>query len=477
LVNTGAPWPDLDEAGWRVLKIQTKLHQWAIDDPDRRFDDLFNLVTDPAFLVVAWGRVHKNRGARSAGVDGVAPRSIIFGTEVFLAELRDDLKARRFVPLPVREKRIPKKGGKFRGLGIPTARDRTVQAALKLVLEPILEADFQPCSYGFRPRRRAQDAIEEIFFYTTHSYQWVLEGDIKSCFDEISHVGLMDRLRNRIGDKRVLALVKSFLKAGILGEDQVQRDTVTGIPQGGILSPVLANVALSVLDEHFMRRWEEAGTAHKRRQRRLKGLANYRIVRYADDFVVLVSGTQEHTEALREEVAALLAPMGLRLSDEKTVVTHVDKGFDFLGFHIQRKRQEGSQRRTIYTYPAKTALQAIKAKVRVLTQGNTDQTLANLLQRVNPVLRGWANYFRHGVSARTFSYLNAWSWRRVVNWLRHKHPKAGWSWLRRHYLPRWRPTDGKDTLFNPATIPITRYRYRGTRIPTPWTRFDDTDVA
>jgi RNA-directed DNA polymerase len=150
-VNSDAPWPDLDEAEWRVLKIQTKLHQWAIDDPDRRFDDLFNLVADPAFLVVAWNRVHKNRGARSAGVDGVAPRSIIFGTEVFLAELRDDLKARRFVPVPVREKLIPKKGGKFRGLGIPTARDRTVQGALKLVLEPILEADFQPCSYGSAP--------------------------------------------------------------------------------------------------------------------------------------------------------------------------------------------------------------------------------------------------------------------------------------------------------------------------------------
>jgi RNA-directed DNA polymerase len=476
-VNTDASMLELYEAERRVLEIQTKLHRWAIDDPDRRFDDLFNLVCDPAFLMVAWDRVHKNRGARSAGVDGVAPRSIVFTKEAFLAELRDDLKARRFAPLPVREKLIPKKGGKLRGLGIPTARDRCVQASLKLVLEPIFEADFKPCSYGFRPRRRAQDAIEEIFFYTTHSYEWILEGDIKSCFDEISHVGLMHRLRARVGDKRVLALVKAFLKAGILGEDQLPRDTVTGTPQGGILSPLLANVALSVLDEHFMGRWEAAGTAHKRRQRRLKGLANYRIVRYADDFVVMVSGTQEHTEGLREEVAAVLVPMGLRLSEEKTLVTHIDEGFDFLGFHIQRKRQEGTSRRTIYTYPSKTALAAIKAKVRVLTQGNTDQTLANLLQRVNPVLRGWANYFRHGVSARTFSYLNSWSWWRVVNWLRHKHPKAGWGWLRRHYLPGWRPTDGKDTLFNPATIPITRYRYRGTRIPTPWARLDDHQVA
>ena len=325
-MNTEAPWPGLDEAELRVLKIQAKLHQWAADDPTRRFDDLFNLVADPAFLMVAWDRVKGNRGARSAGVDGVAPRSIVFGTGRFLTELRDDLKARRFFPLPVREKLIPKKGGKLRGLGIPTARDRTVQAALKLVLEPIFEADFKPCSYGFRPRRRAQDAIEEIFFYTTHSYEWVLEGDIKSCFDEIDHTALMGRVRDRIGDKRILSLVKAFLKAGILGEDQVVRDTVTGTPQGGILSPLLANIALSVLDEHFMGAWESWGGTYKRRRRRLGGLANYRLVRYADDFVVLVAGDRHHVDDLRKEVAAVLAPVGLRLSEEKTVITHIDEG-------------------------------------------------------------------------------------------------------------------------------------------------------
>jgi len=476
-VNADASWPDLDEAESRVLKIQTKLHRWAVDDPSRRFHDLFNLVADPAFLVVAWDRVRNNRGARSKGIDGVAPRSIVFGTEAFLTGLRDDLKARTFVPMPVREKLIPKKGGKLRGLGIPTARDRTVQASLKLVLEPIFEAGFQPCSYGFRPRRRAQDAIEEIFFYTTHSYQWILEGDIKSCFDEIDHSALMGRVRDRIGDKRILGLVKAFLKAGILGEDQVVRDTVTGTPQGGILSPLLANIALSVIDEHFAEAWESFGGTYGRRRRRVHGLATYRLIRYADDFVVLVAGTEEHTEALRTEVAAVLAQMGLRLSEEKTLVTHIDKGFDFLGFHIQRKLKEGTQRRTIYTYPSKTALAAVKAKVRALTQGNTNQTLANLLDRLNPVLRGWANYFRHGVSSRTFDYLNAFSWRRVVNWLRHKHPRANWGWLRRHHLPRWRPTDGKVSLFNPATIPITRYRYRGARIPTPWRSVEEATVA
>jgi RNA-directed DNA polymerase len=234
-VNTDAQWPSLDEARSRVLKIQTKLHRWATDGPDRRFDDLFNLVRDPAFLTVGWDRVRGNRGARTAGVDGVKPRSIgAKDGEEFLRELRDDLKARTFTPLPVRERMIPKTSGKLRRLGIPTARDRCVQASLKLVLEPIFEADFKPCSYGFRPMRRAQDAIEEIHHFGRLSYEWILEGDIASCFDEISHSALLDRVRDRIADKRVLALVKAFLIAGILTEDGAVRGSKTGTPQGGV---------------------------------------------------------------------------------------------------------------------------------------------------------------------------------------------------------------------------------------------------
>ena len=198
-MNIDAPWPTLEEAKARVLGIQTKLHQWATDSPNRRFDDLFNLVCDPAFLVVGWNRVRSNRGARSAGVDGVKPRSIVFGEDTFLPRLRDDLKAKRFDPLPVRQRMIPKAGGKLRSLGIPTARDRTVQASLKLVLEPIFEADFHPCSYGFRPARRPHDAIAEIHLLASNEYSWVLEGDITACFDEIDHPALMARVRSRRG--------------------------------------------------------------------------------------------------------------------------------------------------------------------------------------------------------------------------------------------------------------------------------------
>ena len=207
--------------------------------------------------------------------------------------LQAELKARTFRPLPVRERMIPKASGKLRGLGIPTARDRIVQASLKLVLEPILEADFKPCSYGFRPRRRTQDAIAEIHFFGSHSYEWVLEADIKACFDEISHSGIVDRLRKRVGDKRVLCLVKAFLKAGVLSEDSIVRHPVSGTPQGGILSPLLANVALSVLDEHFAEAWDAFGPSHARERRRRKGLANYRLVRYADDCVPRTQGESD----------------------------------------------------------------------------------------------------------------------------------------------------------------------------------------
>ncbi|HEX2419056.1 MAG TPA: reverse transcriptase domain-containing protein, partial [Micromonosporaceae bacterium] len=216
----------------RVREIQTKLHRWAREDPHRRFDDLFNLVADPAFLLVAWARVRGNKGARTAGVDGETAYYVqtVRGVEVFLDELRSQLKDRSFRPLPVRERMIPKDGGKMRRLGIAAVRDRVVQASLKLVLEPIFEADFLPCSYGFRPKRRTHDAVAEVRHLTSHSYEWVVEGDIKACFDEISHPALMDRVRKRVGDKRVLALVKAFLKAGILGEDRVLRETDTGTP-------------------------------------------------------------------------------------------------------------------------------------------------------------------------------------------------------------------------------------------------------
>jgi RNA-directed DNA polymerase len=467
-VNIGAPWPTLVEAEARVLRMQTKLHQWARQDQARRFDDLFNLVYDPAVLVVAWRRVRGNRGKRSDGVDGVAPVDV---TDVagLLAELRDDLKTQRFTPLPARERMIPKAGGKLRRLGIATTRDRVAQAALKLVLEPIFEADFHPCSYGFRPKRRAQDAIAEIHQFTTRCYERVVEGDIEACFDNIDHSALVERVRRRIGDKRVLALVKAFLKAGILSEDGFLRNTSTGTPQGGIVSPLLANIALSVLDDHFAEAWQTmSATDYQRWKRRRAGLPNYRLVRFADDFVVLVHGSRADTEQLRDDVARVLAPMGLRLSAAKTKVSHIDEGLDFLGFRIQRRLKRGTTKRVVYTYPSKKALAAIVGRVRALTRRTAHPSLAALLRQLNLALLGWCTYFRHGVSKATFGYLDEYAWRRVLRWIRRRYRKTKWAVLFRRFFHNWRPTEDGVVLFQPQTVTVSRYRYRAANIPTPW---------
>ena len=455
----------------RVREIQAKLHRWAVADNDRRFDDLYNLVCDPAFLWVAWDRVRSNKGSRTAGVDGATARYIESerGAEAFLSELRADLKDRSFRPLPVRERLIPKPGTtKKRRLGIPTVRDRVVQAALKLVLEPIFEADFDPGSYGFRPGRRAHDAIAEAHYLATHSYEWVVEGDITACFDEIDHTALMDRVRRRVGDKRVLGLVKAFLKAGVLDSGTHWQETKTGTPQGGILSPLLANIALSVLDEHIASKWSDSEVERAKRRRR--GGANYRGIRYADDFLVMVSGTRQHAESVRNEVAEVLAVMGLRLSPEKTLITHIDQGLDFLGWRIQRHVKKGSNGKAyVYTYPSKKAVRAIMAKVKTICRQGTNLSLSVLLHRLNPVLRGWTTYFRPGVSSATFNYLNAYTWRRVVGWIRRKHPRMNWKTLRQRYCDGgWWPHEGEAALFNTGAVSTTRYRYRGATIPSPW---------
>ncbi|MFC4016311.1 group II intron reverse transcriptase/maturase [Nonomuraea purpurea] len=463
----------LFKAERRVLEIQTKLHRWATENSQRRFKDLFNLVSDPAFLLVAWARVRSNRGARTAGVDGKTAYSIelVQGVELFLDRVRSSLKEQNFRPVPVRERMIPKAGGKKRPLGIPTVRDRVVQASLKLVMEPIFEADFHPCSYGFRPGRRAHDAIAETRMITSNTYEWVVEGDITACFDEISHTALMDRVRNRIEDKRMLQLVKAFLKAGILGQDGAKRHSDSGTPQGGILSPLLANIALSVLDEYVAQHPGGPNVTHSvRTGRRRRGQANYRLIRYADDFLVLIAGNRGHAESMRAEVAEVLSPMGLRLSTEKTRITHIDEGFDFLGWRIQRHRKRGTNRHYVYTYPARKALSSIMAKVKTTCQRmDLSQPLDALLRQLNPVLRGWCEYFRPGVSSATFQYLGDYVWKRVVRWLYRKHSRFRWKDFRRRYCAggTW-PVSDKRALFDPGKVRTTRYRYRGAAIPTPW---------
>ena len=289
----------------RVARTQVKYHRWAKTDRTARFGDLFNLVCHPVHLLVAWEHVAHNKGARTAGIDGVTVRQISESGQVgaFLAGIASALKDGTYRPSPVRRVLIPKPGGKSRPLGIPTVTDRVVQQSLRMVLEPIFEADFLPVSYGFRPRRRAHDAVAEIHYYASRGYRWVLDADIKGCFDNIDHQVILDRVRARISDKKTVALVRAFLKAGVMTDLGLERAGEAGTPQGGIISPLLANIALSVLDEAIMAPWAEGGeqsTQWARRRRVLQGLGNWRIVRYADDFVIMTNGTADDAAALQE---------------------------------------------------------------------------------------------------------------------------------------------------------------------------------
>ncbi len=237
-----------------------------------------------------------------------------------------------------------------------------------------------------------------------------------------------------------------------------------------MLSPLLSNVALSVLDEHVARKPGGPSSTQGERSRRLReGKPNFRLIRYADDWCLMIRGTRADAEALRDEIAGVLAGMGLRLSPEKTLITHIDEGLDFLGWRIQRHRKRGTQQHYVYTYPARKAVRAVRAKVKAICRLNVNLPLEVLLHQLNPVLRGWTSHFRPGVSSAAFDYLRAYVWQRVIGWIRRKHRRMNWKELRRRYCGGgWWPADGKVTLFDPGRVRTTRYRYRGTAIPSRW---------
>ena len=478
-MNSPAPFL-VDQAEERVLGWQTRLHRWAVQDEQARFGDLFNLVCDPATLLVAWERVKRNRGSRTAGADGQTRKHVEqIGVDGVLSKLRQELRDGTYRPLPARERLIPKRSGKLRRLGISTVRDRIVQTAAKLVLEPIFEADFCPTSYGFRLGRRAQDAVGEVRFFINapRSYEWVIEGDVEDCFGQIHQGLLMEQVRSRVTDKRVLALIRLFLAAGVMRELGTATATPSGTPQGSSLSPLLSNIALSVLDRHFEAAWV-ARTQTQRWRDRAKGLPSYRMVRFADDFVVLVRGTEAQAHALKEQTAEFMREqLRLTLSPEKTHITHVDDGFDLLGFRIVRAPWRGSKR-VAYAFPSKRALREIMHRIKTLTDRSTlNLSLDQLIHALNPILRGWTNYHRHNASKRCFAYHSHYLWWRVIRWLRKKYPRLTWKQLRRRCWGRhWTSREGTRLAW-PAEVPVTRYRYRGHQIPSPWAATTGTGRA
>jgi RNA-directed DNA polymerase len=281
----------------------------------------------------------------------------------------------------------------------------------------------------------------------------------------------MTLVGERVGDRKVLRLVRAFLRAGVIEEHGGFAASLNGTPQGGIVSPLLANIYLSVLDRRFAEIWNtDMSPAHRRQGRRRKGLPNYRLVRYADDFVVLLAGTRADAEALRDEIGRLLAgELAMTLSADKTLVTHIDDGFDFLGFRIQRKPSADGTRRVVLTYPSKSSLAAVKHKLKQITGRNTTSlSLKQVLLKVNAILRGWAAYFRYGASKRTFSYLGHYAWWRVLRWLRRKHLRIGWKQLRRRYFGADAIAQDGVVLYNPQAMTVERYRFRGAQIVTPY---------
>jgi len=392
----------------KVQELQRRLYLSA-KSRETKFYSLYDKVYREDVLWQAWKEVRSNRGI--GGVDGETIENIIErGEQQFIEEIQHLLKTRRYKPNRVKRVYIPKRDGGKRPLGIPTIIDRVIQAAVRIVIEPIFEADFQDCSYGFRPKRSAKQACEEIYKLLNFRCVQVIDADLKSYFETIPHQRLMRLIAEKICDKNILKLISGWLKAGVLDGNDIY-PTVQGVPQGGVISPLLSNIYLNQLDKI----WKAKGLDKRSRY-------NAHLIRYADDFIIL---SDKDLKQVSNVLKQIIMRLGLQLNEQKTKIVHAADGFDFLGFRFARRMNPWKSKVKTYVFPTPESLNNIREKIRKVTNYRAPIKPEEMVEKVNPLLRGWANYYAHTNAGKAFGKVQGFVNKRIRRFLRRRRHKKG----------------------------------------------------